>query len=221
MISDSLRGQLTLWYTGVLALVLIVSAIATYEYLAQTAQQRTDRSLADAANAFISTLITEANDESQSMSAAAVETASSFHFPDRQVIVYDPQRKVLASSGVPQSVSGQEQWFSPTELSPSLIELLEAASKSGQSYATLDNNRGGIRLLAAIARSRGQRITILIAQSLREQAEALEQARRAFYIGVPLALLLAGAGGYFLARKSLAPVIAMSNQAARIGATNL
>jgi heavy metal sensor kinase len=38
---------------------------------------------------------------------------------------------------------------------------------------------------------------------------------------IPIAVLLASAGGYFLARKSLAPVVAMSSQAGRIGAANL
>lgn len=229
MISDSLRGQLTLWYTGVLALVLIVFAVVTYEYLARTAQRRTDRSLADTANAFISNLLTEAGDENPSISAAATETASAFHFPDRQVIVYDQQHKVIAASSVPDNIRGiweNEQWFSSTELSPRLVEVLDSASRSGQAYttlayATLAGNKGDIRLFATAARSRGQGITIVMAQSLREQAEALEQARHAFFIAVPLALLLASLGGYFLARKSLAPVMAMSNQAARIGVTNL
>src|SRR6266542_1824770 len=42
-----------------------------------------------------------------------------------------------------------------------------------------------------------------------------------FLIAVPVALLLAGLGGFFLARKSLAPVVAMSEQARQIGAENL
>src|SRR2546422_6573872 len=38
---------------------------------------------------------------------------------------------------------------------------------------------------------------------------------------IPIAILLASVGGYFLARKSLGPVVAMSSQAGRIGAANL
>jgi heavy metal sensor kinase len=49
----------------------------------------------------------------------------------------------------------------------------------------------------------------------------LEDIRATFAWTIPLALLLASAGGYFLARKSLAPVVAMSSQAGRIGAANL
>ena len=35
-----MRAQLTLWYTGVLALVLIVFALVTYAYLARAARER-------------------------------------------------------------------------------------------------------------------------------------------------------------------------------------
>src|SRR6202011_3836506 len=38
---------------------------------------------------------------------------------------------------------------------------------------------------------------------------------------IPIGLLLASAGGYFLARKSLAPLAGMASQAGRIGAENL
>jgi heavy metal sensor kinase len=38
---------------------------------------------------------------------------------------------------------------------------------------------------------------------------------------IPIAIFLASLGGYFLARKSLAPVVAMSSQAGRISAKNL
>jgi len=226
MIFDSLRGQLTLWYTGVLALVLIAFALVTYQYLARTAQQRTDRSLADTANAFISTLVTEANDENQTVKAAATETTEAFHFPDRQVIVYDQQHQLIAASRVPQNIAAPDQWFSPNEQTSALTDLQAAAAQSGQSYLTLVNNGHLIRLFATVSRSGrepeiAQNLTIVMAQSLSEQTAALGQARRAFFIAVPLALLLASVGGFFLARKSLAPVLEMSRQAARIGATNL
>ena len=49
----------------------------------------------------------------------------------------------------------------------------------------------------------------------------MEQVRATFAWVIPFAILLATCGGYFLARKSLAPVVAMSDKAARIGAENL
>jgi heavy metal sensor kinase len=49
----------------------------------------------------------------------------------------------------------------------------------------------------------------------------MAEARDAFLVAIPLVLAVATIGGYALARKSLRPVLAMSNQAARIGATTL
>ena len=60
---SSMRAQLTLWYTGVLALVLVVFAFATYAYLARAARERTDQSLEDSANSFISNFTAELSDE--------------------------------------------------------------------------------------------------------------------------------------------------------------
>jgi len=49
----------------------------------------------------------------------------------------------------------------------------------------------------------------------------LAEIRKALFLVIPIALIIACAGGYFLARKSLAPVVAMSEKAARMGAQNL
>jgi two-component system OmpR family sensor kinase len=61
----------------------------------------------------------------------------------------------------------------------------------------------------------------VILRSLHAQQEMLQQIRVAFAWLIPLGVLLAGCGGYFLARRSLAPVAAMGKQAERIGAANL
>ncbi len=51
--------------------------------------------------------------------------------------------------------------------------------------------------------------------------EGLRRLRRDFLFGVPLILLLASLGGYFLARKSLWPIALMNQQTQRITAENL
>ncbi|HEY0385651.1 MAG TPA: hypothetical protein VGC64_06545, partial [Pyrinomonadaceae bacterium] len=70
---ETMRSRLTLWYTGVLALVLVIFAVATYTYLARAARERTDQSLADTANSLISNFTSESNDEDQSRDDAAAE----------------------------------------------------------------------------------------------------------------------------------------------------
>jgi heavy metal sensor kinase len=62
---------------------------------------------------------------------------------------------------------------------------------------------------------------LVVLQSLHPQVEMLDDIRETFYWAIPFALLLASLGGYFLARKSLAPVAAMASQARYMGAANL
>jgi len=218
---DSMRAQLTLWYTGILALVLIIFAALTYAYLDGAARQRTDASLADTANSFISSFVPELHDEDHTPDDVAQEAAREFGFSDRQVIIYDEARRVLAASDVPKHEKDKASWPSLSSLSTALDALLTSASQTGRSCGTLPGGRGGIRACAAPVRSGPKTYLIVIAQSLHEQEEALAQARHAFYLAIPLSLLIASLGGYFLARKSLAPVMAMGEQAARIGAANL
>ena len=218
---NSMRAQLTLWYTGVLALVLIVFALVTYTYLARAARERTDQSLEDSANSLISNFIAELSDEGETVEAAAAEVARDFQFKDRQVIIFDESGRIVATSAPPADASGKRSWPAATTLAQSLAGLLEQAARSGRAYQTVPDKREGIRALATSVKNSGRTYTVVVVHSLHDQDEALEQARGAFYVAVPLALLIASLGGYFLARKSLAPVVAMGDRAARIGAANL
>jgi two-component system OmpR family sensor kinase len=218
---DSMRTRLTLWYTGVLALVLIIFAAATYAYLARVARGRTDQSLADAANSLVSNFAAETEDENQPVDEAAVEAARAFQFNDRQAIILDASGRMIAATDPPQNIRGKNAWPPTATLLQSAGGLLEEAKRTEHAYATLTDQGEGIRAYASSTKNSGHAYTIVIAQSLHEQDEALEQAGRAFYIAVPLALIFASLGGYFLARKSLAPVVAMGTRAARIGAANL
>jgi two-component system OmpR family sensor kinase len=218
---NSMRAQLTLWYTGVLALVLVVFAFVTYSYLARAARERIDQSLVDSSNSLISNFTAELNDEGQPDTDSAAEVTHSFQFKDRQAIIFDEKGEILAASESPAGANGQLAWPELKSLSQSLSGLRESAKRSGREYATIPTRKEGIRTLATIVRSKEKTYSVAIALSLHEQDEALEQARGAFYVAVPLALLIASLGGYFLARKSLAPVVAMGERAAHIGASNL
>jgi two-component system, OmpR family, sensor kinase len=218
---ETMRAQLTLWYTGVLALVLVVFAFATYASLARAARTRTDQSLADTANSLISNFAAESNDEDQTGEDAATEVTRDFQFSDRQAIVFDETGRIVAASAPPANASSQAQWPDVKTLAQSLLGLPAAAARAGHVYATVPGGEAGVRAFAAPVKSHGRTYIVVIAQSLDAQAEALEQARHAFDVAVPLALLVASLGGYFLIRKSLAPVVAMGDRAVRITASNL
>jgi heavy metal sensor kinase len=217
----SMRTRLTLWYTSVLALVLLIFAAVTYSYLAQAARQRTDDSLLDTATSFVSSFESELANENEVAEYAAKEAAVAFRFRDRQVIVYDEPRNVIAASETPQHVPLGNGWFESPDARRQLMELVNSADRSRHAYATLFSDKNAIRTLAVAATDGSQRYAVVIANPLHDQEQALEQVRNSFYVGVPLALLIASLGGYFLARKSLRPVVTMGEQAAQIGASNL
>jgi two-component system OmpR family sensor kinase len=220
MVFDSMRSRLTLWYTGVLALVLVVFATAASAYRARAARERTDRSLADDARSLALNLTAE-YEEDQTGDNAATEVARDFQFADRQAFIFDEGGRVAASSAIPERASEGRAWPDAAALSRSLGGLVEAARQSEHAYSTIAFGEDGIRACAARASIRGRPFVVAVAQSLHGQEEELERVRRAFYVAVPVALLLASLGGYFLARKSLAPVVEMGERAARINAESL
>src|SRR5262249_1895423 len=79
----------------------------------------------------------------------------------------------------------------------------------------------GARLAFLEVQSGGTACTLVASHSLADIADQLASVRRLFYLALPGALLIAGLGGFLMAKKSLAPVMAMSEQAERIGANNL
>ena len=62
---------------------------------------------------------------------------------------------------------------------------------------------------------------ILASQPLKPVEDELESLREVLYFATPVVLLLAGFGGWFLARQGLAPVTAMARSARQIGAGSL
>src|SRR5204863_9474449 len=65
------------------------------------------------------------------------------------------------------------------------------------------------------------RYQLFIVLSLEDQHQISGGVVSVFLVAVPLALLLSGLAGYFLARKGLFPVAQMSGRAANISAANL
>lgn len=235
---DSVRSRLTLWYTGVLALVLVAFALTAYFFLAHTLDRRTDTSLAEMARAFVSTLAMEQIEFAEGSAAlhtigrdnladaAVAEAVSEYRFRDYQVIVYDDARRLVAAS--PDFAGEREESSAPIQAIPfiaarinELIASLAGASDTTFRHATLSDGDDEYRVLARPVRADGRTYTLVVIRALYEQEDLLEGAGGALLIAVPLALLLASVGGYFLARKSLAPVVAMSDTAAHIGAANL
>ena len=216
---DSVRVRLTLWYTGLLALFLVLLSLITYFIFWRSTLQRTDNDLAELSEAFLSTVQAEILDIHGPDAArlAALEAIAEHHYRDHVFAVADSTGELLVSS---QDLPGEA---APAGLlaSERLHELLAGSNGTERQFRKIKWGRNGYRVFVRGFALKGQRYTLVILQSLHAQQEMLEEVRETFAWVIPIAILLASVGGYFLARKSLAPVVAMSSQAGRISAKNL
>jgi heavy metal sensor kinase len=221
---DSVRVRLTLWYTAVLAVVLVALSLITYFIFWQSTVQRTDASLAELSNAFLTTLDAEINDQTgpDALKLAGRVAITEHRFRDHVFAILDTKGNLVVSSqDVPLAAPAIDPAPAGLLSSDSFQRFLGAASRSDRFYGMVRVNRPGYRAFARRFSSDGKAGTLVILQSLHAQQEMLEEVTATFAWVIPIALLLASVGGYFLARKSLAPVVAMSTQAGRIGAANL
>ena len=202
---DSVRIRLTLWYAGVLALSLIAFALVVYYAAAAIFYERQDESLRSTAQTVASAYVEELEEERSAAKASQVVLAE-LVFPDRYVEVTDSSGKALAWSGN----------FSRSGLAIPAPDLAKARTQSA-GFVSIN----GLRLAVVPLSSDRELGFAAVAEPLAVIDEGLRRLRRDFFAGVPLVLLLASAGGYFLARKSLAPIASMNRQTERITAERL
>ncbi len=80
---------------------------------------------------------------------------------------------------------------------------------------------GGLRVFSARIHSQGQTYAIQVAASIDELSEALTKYQIALVLLIPLLLIAASGGGYWLSRRALAPVDRIISDAQAIGSRSL
>src|SRR5947209_18515937 len=87
----SVRARLTLWYTAILALVLIIFSAVSYVLLARAIRAENDASLADTAHEFAAAF--DPADRSRGR-----DVLLDFRYSGRQILVLTAQGEVVAES---------------------------------------------------------------------------------------------------------------------------
>jgi len=220
---DSIRARLTLWYTIVLTVVLILLAAITYFMYWRNLVESTDNGLRELTKAFATTFQAELSEGSGPAvpKAAASEAMLEHRFRDTILVILDSSGGVLLSSLDSSPRSPREFWNPDLFQSASFRLFTGKAAHDPEFLGRVREGRHSFRSAAKLIHSANADYTVVVLQSLHPQQELLRDIRRTFYWAIPAALLLAGLGGYFLARKSLAPVAEMASQARQMGAANL
>jgi len=207
---DSVRTRLTLWYVIVLALVLIVFSAGVYLLLARNLHRRMDEGLRTTSESIALSLVRE-RAEGETEAEAAQSTVEELHLLNQAMAIFNFEGRLIADKKTLGDVRPR-------------LPALDSIPGDGLRLYTAPGDDGAGRRVAVRRVRIGEKdapYLIAVSQPLKTVTEELELLRRVFLIAVPLALLLAGLGGSFLARKSLAPVVTMSERARQISAENL
>ena len=209
--------------TGVLAVVIVFLSVVAYFIFWRSAVQRTDANLVELSNSFLVTLRAELEDQTgpDVFRTAAQVAIDEHHFRDTLYVIADQTGKVILTSLETPAANGPLKIAREVLSSASFQSFLRDSLRSDRLFGHIPVTEAGYRGFAQRFSAKGKSYTLIILQSLHPQKEMMEEAGSVFAWLIPVAILLASGGGYFLARKSLAPVVAMSSQAESIGAANL
>src|SRR5882672_6430792 len=174
---DSMRIRLTLWYTGLLGVVLVAFALTTYNYIYTATAKKTDDSLVESTNSLIASLTTELNEGDQTPSDAIRDVTQNIRLKDRQFAVFDKNFSLVANSGAPVFTWKNPRW-------PSIENLARVVENTGNGGPVLVDSPASrkVRVYSVPLQSRSDVFYVVAALSLHEQEETLEPVRRAFYI---------------------------------------
>ena len=201
-------------------MLLAAFAAGAYAFVAHAVAARTDATLADALLDLQSGLIAERS-PGMKTPAAAREVLSDMRSRTIAFALFDSIGHAVAiavpAPRRPSATEDSEPAFDPSRVGP----FIRATHVSTPIVVTLPDSEGGYRARLAPLHMPDGRFTLVAATSIHDDAEMLAQARSAVIVAIPAALVLAWLGGWVLARRSLAPMVAMRDATARIGAHTL
>ena len=211
-IFESVRARLTLWYVSLLAATLIVSIALIYFLLARALYVRVDDTLHAVIQIAQTSLANDLN-EGQDAADAARSTATELASRQTLIAIYDGRGRLLAEAGREDDIAIPPPAFEQMPFDEDLLQTIVEADDLD------DRHRLAVRRITVPGFN--VEYTIVAGTSLEPTDEELESLRGILVYLVPLSLVVAGIGGWFLAGRSLSPVVAMADRARQIGVENL
>ena len=194
----SLRARLTWWYTLALLAVLLLCAAEVLWQQRRIGFRRVDRELAALTAALANIEQEELNEQDQAVTAAT-EATSTLASPGRALAILDAQGRELGA-----------RWngFDPRGL--------PAGTPASASVVTIGAGNGAWRVRVTPHAFGAQTLVLVAATPLSDVLREQREVQEAMVVGIPIVLLLAAAGGWWLASVGLRPITSMAGRAARI-----
>jgi hypothetical protein len=196
MTIDRLRTRLTVFWLVVLAFALVSVGGLIYALLARALYTRIDDNLRAALQVTATSLANDL-DEGQDVEDAARSTAAELSSRQHLVAIFDEHGRLLAEGG---RDSDLQLAVGPADRLPEQEPMLDTVTEARDDD---DRHRLATQRIA-IARA-GVTYLVVVGTPLESTDEELESLREIVGYVIPLALVLAGFGGWVLARKGWRP----------------
>jgi len=200
----SIRARLTAWFAGVLGVVLVALVAAVWWALTDSVTDTIDSSLADrvaAVERFLS---------QPGTSQAAEELRDDL----REYVALDPGWALIRIEDADGVVLYKSDGFTVPRRS-------DGAAAPTPVYLDLSMRGQAVRLLTARIMVRGQPHRVDVALPTGELQEVLAEFRVVVFVLIPLGILAAAIGGYWISGRALAPVDRVTSTARSITADRL
>jgi two-component system OmpR family sensor kinase len=203
----SFRLRLTLWYLAFFSLLFLVFSVFLYGVLAKALRNRLDESLAVEATTAAGLFQDELEEAHGAAHQAASVIVSGMRLRSSLVAIFEGHEPVVSSAPVPPALEA----IAAQALDAPATDLI----------FPMPGGPNGARAAVHRLTAQGRTFLILAAEPLDSIAAELSVVRRVLFLALPLLVALAGAGGYVLASRSLAPLGWMAAQARQITGSNL
>lgn len=201
----SIRVRLTLWYLCVLGSLLIAFSTFIYTSVSSDMRKRFDASILRTAQQMSNYFIEF--EERHNIEGGAKETIRDLKQGGETAAIF--REGELLAANDQDVIAAMESTKISDEIGPD----------RKPAFASVPQLRK--RLVVMPFQFEGVNYRIAVFEPLEELDGPIGHIRNVILFGLPAALILAAAGGFLLARKSLQPMVTISEQAAHISAKNL
>jgi len=199
--SHNVRVRLTLWYVTVMLVVLAVYAAAVFTFVSRNASATLDSRIRSDFQ-WASAMVDETSDGGIAWSYDDITDEESFWFQ-----VWSPDGTLLF-----QNIEARNSPLSGSR---------ELALTGDDRVVALGHPVARVRVLTRRGRIGDTPVVIQVARSEAAMRDDLRQLALILALGLPLAVAIAGLGGYTLARRALLPIERMTDRARTITAERL
>jgi heavy metal sensor kinase len=204
---NTLAFRLTLWYAGIFALCSCVAFLLFYTLIISLLQERTDQELLGQAQRFSALLASEGVEAVNNSAVIEAQAAG----------VKKVFFRLLNVNGEVFSSSNMSYWKDIGVEVKAVQQLLRSSGSVFQTI-TIPNRSDEVRILYALL---GPSVIVQVGQAMENQSRFLEVFRRIFIITMSFLIVLAAGVGWFMARRAVSGIEAVTRTAQKISGGSL